>query len=85
MPSVHDDSPGSTTDSSPRRPTPETPGENDPLATLAAASQQAADRLVASIDWDAHDAAMSSLAAEHAALHHLYLLHQQDDDGGAAT
>ena len=50
-------------------------GENDPLTALAAESEAAVDRLVASIDWVAHDAAVAALAAQSdAALHHLALL-----------
>jgi hypothetical protein len=41
---------------------------------------------VASIDWDAHDAAVAELAAQSdAALHHLALLEQQEAEHAAGT
>lgn len=56
------------------------------LAALKVESEAAADRLVASIDWDAHDAAMDELAAQNdAALHHLALLEQQEAEQSAGV
>lgn len=56
------------------------------LSALIAESESAVDRLLASIDWDAHDAAMADLAAQSdAALHHYALLMQQDAEHPAGT
>jgi hypothetical protein len=86
MPSTHDHSSGPTTLSTPRSTAPDSPGNIDPLTALAVESERAAARLVASVDWDAHDAAMAELAAaSDAAMHHLMLLHQQDDAHTASS
>jgi hypothetical protein len=54
------------------------------LSALIAESDAAVDRLVASIDWDAHDAAMAELAAQSdAAAHHYALLMQQEAEHAA--
>jgi len=56
------------------------------LAALKVESEEATDRLLASIDWRAHDEAMAALAAQSDAdLHHLALLERELDeqtDGG---
>ena len=79
MPSTHNHSSGTPTFSSAGYPDLRNAGKTDLLAALAAESEAAVDRLVASIDWDAHDAAVAELAAQSdAALHHLALLEQQE-------
>lgn len=78
MPSTHNHSSGTPAVSSAGYPALRNAGETDPLTALAAESEAAVDRLVASIDWDAHDAAVAELAAQSdAALHHLALLEQE--------
>jgi 50S ribosomal subunit-associated GTPase HflX len=78
MPSTHNHSSGTPTVSSAGYPDLRNAGKTDLLAALAAESEAAVDRLVASIDWDAHDAAVAELAAQSdAALHHLALLEQE--------
>ena len=82
MPSRDDDSPGSATLSSPGYPALVSPD----ISALIAESESAVDRLLASIDWDAHDAAMADLAAQSdAAAHHYALLVQQDVEHAAGT
>lgn len=60
MPSKRIYSGGAASISTPRS----TPLENSGLEALIAASDAAIDRLLASIDWDAHDAALAELAAQ---------------------
>jgi hypothetical protein len=80
MPSINNHSSGTPTFSSAGYSDLQNAGGNALLAALAAESEAAVDRLVASIDWDAHDASMAELAAQSdAALHHLALLEQQVD------
>jgi hypothetical protein len=86
LPSTHNHSSGTPTVSSAGYPDLRNAGKTDLLAALAAESEAAVDRLVASIDWDAHDAAVAELAAQSdAALHHLALLEQQEAEHAAGT
>lgn len=86
MPSTNNHSSGTPAVSSAGCLTLQNAGETDPLAVLAAESEAAVDRLVASIDWDAHDAAVAELAAQSdAALHHLALLEQQEAEQAAGA
>jgi hypothetical protein len=86
MPSTHNHSSGMPAVSSAGCATLPNAGETDPLAVLAAESEAAVARLLASIDWAAHDAAMAEMAAQSdAALHHLALLEQQEAEHAAGV
>ena len=86
MPSTHNHSSGTPTFSSAGYPDLRNAGKTDLLAALAAESEAAVDRLVASIDWDDPDAAVAELAAQSdAALHHLALLEQQEAEHAAGV
>ncbi len=86
MPSTRHHSPGPSDFSSAGFQAPENAGKADCLAALRAESEAAVDRLLASIDWDAHDAALAELAADHfAAMHHLALLEQQEAEHTAGS
>lgn len=84
MPSVHDDSAGSPAFSSPGYATPGTAGRDAILADLIARQEAAVDHLLASVDWDAHDALVAQLAADSARAADL-LVQAQDNafTGGA--
>jgi hypothetical protein len=79
MPSTGHHSPGPSDFSSAGFQAPENTGNADCLAALRAESEAAADRLVASIDWDAHDAALAELAADHLAAMHFLALHEKQE------
>ena len=82
MPNAHDDSPATGTLSSPGHSTLKTTGETDPWSDLIAQSQRAADLLVATTDWAAHDAAMAALMAESDAVAHHYALLMDQQQAG---
>jgi hypothetical protein len=86
LPNVHDDSPATGTLSSPGYAPLVSAGETDPWSDLIAQSQRAADLLAATVDRDAHDAAMAALMAESdAAAHHLALLMDEQQAGSTPS
>jgi len=66
MPSESDDSPGTDCAASPRSGGAEKPHETDPLRDLIDRSEDAVAEMVATTDWDAHDALLDELADQSA-------------------
>jgi len=85
MPSTYDHSAGLPTLSSPRSTPLKNSGQDDLLHALAAQSAAAADYLLASTDWAAHDALVSQLAAQSDRAARLLIGHIDHDHLAAGT